>query len=208
MRRTSAIVFAGKQPLMRSKVRLRFLCTCRLSELSTFLWTTACSIANCCRRISRLSLPLGVFASPWVANPRKGRLPPPYRFNCLWACSFHFSFHDLRLLLRHRGRALRARQSHEIPSLHLFIVLPFQHIVEKITEGREPRRQLFLHCPKFFQIIILFVHGIPPDTFRESPSRQPYAVPRRRRHRLLIRLSPSAKRSSQLLEGNFPTIGE
>ena len=25
-------------------------------------------------RISRLSLPLGVFASPWVANPRKGRL--------------------------------------------------------------------------------------------------------------------------------------
>jgi hypothetical protein len=23
---------------------------------------------------------------------------PPYRFNCLWACSFHFSFHDLRLL--------------------------------------------------------------------------------------------------------------
>ena len=22
---------------------------------------------------------------------------PPYRFNCLWACSFHFSFHDSRL---------------------------------------------------------------------------------------------------------------
>ena len=21
---------------------------------------------------------------------------PPDRFNCLWACSFHFSFHDLR----------------------------------------------------------------------------------------------------------------
>ena len=28
------------------------------------------------RRISRLSLPLGVFASPWVANPRKGRISP------------------------------------------------------------------------------------------------------------------------------------
>ena len=50
------------------------------------------------RRISRLSLPLGVFASPWVANPRKGRLPPPYRFNCLWDSSFLSSFHDLRLL--------------------------------------------------------------------------------------------------------------
>ena len=26
--------------------------------------------------VARHSLALGVFASPWVANPRKGRLPP------------------------------------------------------------------------------------------------------------------------------------
>jgi len=25
---------------------------------------------------------------------------PPYRFNCLWACSFHFQFHDLRLMVK------------------------------------------------------------------------------------------------------------
>ena len=24
---------------------------------------------------------------------------PPYRFNCLWACSFHLQFYDLRLVL-------------------------------------------------------------------------------------------------------------
>jgi hypothetical protein len=36
--------------------------------------------------------PLGVFASLQVANPLKGRLPPPYRFTVLLAHSFHFSF--------------------------------------------------------------------------------------------------------------------
>ena len=77
---------------------------------------------------------------------RPADFSPPYRFNCLWTSSFHFQFHDLRLvLLGHCGHALRARQSHEIPSIRLFIVLPFQHIVEKITEGCESRRQLFLH---------------------------------------------------------------
>ena len=27
---------------------------------------------------------------------------PPYRFNCLWAFSFHLQFHDLRLVLERR----------------------------------------------------------------------------------------------------------
>ena len=26
-------------------------------------------------------------------------LSPPYRFNCLWACSFHCQFHDSRFVL-------------------------------------------------------------------------------------------------------------
>ena len=38
-------------------------------------------------------------ASPHVSRtPRKGQLPPPCRFNCLWTVSFHFSFQDLRLV--------------------------------------------------------------------------------------------------------------
>ena len=53
-----------------------------LSISHNFLQTITRSIANCC---------LADFS-------------PPYRFNCLWACSFHFSFHDLRLVLRHDAR--------------------------------------------------------------------------------------------------------
>ena len=30
---------------------------------------------------------------------RPADFSPPYRFNCLWTSSFHFQFHDLRLVL-------------------------------------------------------------------------------------------------------------
>ena len=66
------------------------------------------------RRISRLSLPLGVFASPWVANPRKDihRSQTAAKRSLEWCgyprlivltvyglVPFIVSFHDLRLVL-------------------------------------------------------------------------------------------------------------
>ena len=60
----------------------------------------------------RRRIPLGVFASLQVANPLKGRLPPPYRFIrvairrrqgfggqvCLIGSFLSFQFHDLKLI--------------------------------------------------------------------------------------------------------------
>ena len=39
-----------------------------------------------------------------------GGVLPPYRFNCLWDSSFHFQFHDLRVLSQ-RGSESRAISS-------------------------------------------------------------------------------------------------
>ena len=51
------------------------------------------------RRLARHSLALGVFASPWVANPRKGRL------------------RDAEAAARKGGPEIPSAESHPAPSL-------------------------------------------------------------------------------------------
>ena len=43
---------------------------------------------------------------------------PPYRFNCLWACSFHFSFHDLRLVLEPSDFVISPERSERLQRLN------------------------------------------------------------------------------------------
>ena len=72
---------------------------------------------------------------------RSADFSPPYRFNCLWACSFHFSFHDLRLL-RNKGVAQYAE--HLIVINAVFAIVPFVPRL-KIPSGVEVHQFGRLH---------------------------------------------------------------
>ena len=66
----------------RGERMMRPSAKCRLSQkVPKFLSTTA--LQHC--KLSFLLAEVGGFL-------------PPYRFNCLWACSFQCQFHDLRLV--------------------------------------------------------------------------------------------------------------
>ena len=86
-------------------------CACSPSVariFSGFTNTTACSIANCCRRISPR---LFILHSPsWRRRNRFIRRRRGYGgLVCLWAFSFHLQFHDLRLVLESVTAALAGR---------------------------------------------------------------------------------------------------
>ena len=95
----------------RGKTLARFLCiVSSVLKFIRFLVTTALQHAKLLSAdfsalARRVRFPMGrepPQGYPPVADRREAvarvvRLPPPYRFNCLWTCSFHFSFHDSRL---------------------------------------------------------------------------------------------------------------
>ena len=89
-------------PLVEHKGRKR---VCAFLPVSLLMKISNVSRNDCLQYCKLLSYP--PVADRREAVARVVRLPPPYRFNCLWACSFHFSFHDLRLLSCHCRREFR-----------------------------------------------------------------------------------------------------